>query len=199
MHHHRHRDHRPHPTAPGSVSADEPGQQQDHHHRRRHCRWTTPPRRGWRLAAVAAALATAGGCGGGGSDPAEVADAWAVPVGDGASAAVYATITATTSDELTGAHVDRDVARRAGVVDPDEAASDEPGHLGHLDPGGSLNDDQHHTIALRPDTAVTLEPGRAHLALDLLAAPLRPGDTFDITLTFDDSPDVRTRVTVRSP
>lgn len=157
--------------------------------------------RSWRLAAVAALawvglVGSVGGCGGGSTEPAVVDDAWAVPVGDGDAAVVYATITASTADELTGAHVDRDIARRAGVVNPEDASA-EPGHLGHLDPGGSLNDDQHHTIALRPDTPVALEPGRAHLALDLLTTPLQPGDTFEITFTFDESPDVRTRVTVR--
>jgi copper(I)-binding protein len=160
---------------------------------------TAPSYRRWRIAAVAM-LAAVGGCGGGGpDDSAVVADAWAVPVGDGTAAAVYATITATTDDELTGAHVDREVARRAGVVDPDDTATGQPGHLGHLDPGGALNDDHSHTVALRPDTPVTLEPGRSYLALDLLATPLQPGDTFEITLTFDDSPDVRTQVTVRPP
>jgi copper(I)-binding protein len=126
-----------------------------------------------------------------------VTDAWAVPVGDGGSAAVYATITASTDDELTGAHVDPEIARRTAIVNPGREDADQPGHLGHLDPGGSLNDDHSHTVALRTDTPVTLEPGRAYLALDLLAAPLQPGDTFEITLTFDDSPDVLTDVTVR--
>jgi copper(I)-binding protein len=149
--------------------------------------------------ALALALG-AGGCGGGGPDsPAVVADAWAVPVGDGRSAAVYATITATGADELTGASVAADIARRAELVNPADTGSDEPGHLGHLDPGGSLNDDHSHTVTLRADTPVVLEPGRAYVALDLLAVPLRPGDTFEITLTFENSPDVRTDVAVRAP
>jgi copper(I)-binding protein len=122
----------------------------------------------------------------------------AAAVGGGISAAVYATITTSTDDELTGVQVDRGVARRAEVVNRDGSPANEPGHLGHLDPGGSLQDDHSHTIALRSDTPVTLEPGRAYVALDLLAAPLRPGDTFEITLTLDDSPDVRTQVTVRT-
>lgn len=171
------------------------------HHRAAPLRRSAGLGRSWRLAAVAALasvglVGSVGGCGGGSTEPAVVDDAWAVPVGDGDAAVVYATITASTADELTGAHVDRDIARRAGVVNPEDASA-EPGHLGHLDPGGSLNDDQHHTIALRPDTPVALEPGRAHLALDLLTTPLQPGDTFEITFTFDESPDVRTRVTVR--
>jgi copper(I)-binding protein len=150
------------------------------------------------LAAVA--VAVGGGCGGGGpADPATVTDAWAVDIDDGSSAAVYATITTSTADELTGAHVDPQVARRTAIVNPDDVASDEPGHLGHLDPGGSLNDDHSPTVALRPDTPVSLEPGHAYVALDLLAAPLEPGTTFEITLTFDNSPDTRAQVTVRPP
>jgi copper(I)-binding protein len=158
---------------------------------------TEPPRRTRRIAAVAM-LAVVGGCGGGSPDAAVVDDAWAMPVDD-STAAVYATVTASSRDELTGAYVDRDVARRVALVNPDHAASGQPGHLGHLDPGGSLNDDHSDKLALRPDTPVTLEPGRAHVALDLLAAPLQPGDSFELTLTFDESPDVRTEVTVRPP
>jgi copper(I)-binding protein len=163
-------------------------------------RHSTEPhrRRGPRIAA-AALLAAAGGCGGGGSaDSAVVDDAWAVPVDDGSAAAVYATITASTADELTDAHVDRGVARRAELVNPADNASGQPGHLGHLDPGGSLNDDHSHKVTLRPDTPARLEPGRAHVALDLVTHPLRPGDSFEITFIFDESPDVRVEVTVRA-
>jgi copper(I)-binding protein len=155
-----------------------------------------------RRSIAAVAVLVAASCGGGGTDvPAVVADAWAIPTGDG-SAVVYATITAPTEDELTGARVDRGVARRAELVNPDATADDGPGHLGHLghlDPGGSLNDDHSHTVALRADTPVTLEPSRAHIALDVMATPLSPGDTFEITLTFDDGPDVAAEVTVRAP
>jgi len=151
-------------------------------------------------AAAATVAATTVGCGGGGrAEPAAVADAWAVPVGDGSSAAVYVTVTAAASDELTGGDVAADVARRVEVVNPASESEDEPGHLGHLDPGGSLAEDHSHTVELPAGTPVSLEPGGAHLTLEPLAAALRPGDTFDLTLTFADGPDVPTEVTVRPP
>jgi copper(I)-binding protein len=169
----------------------------------RHHQCIEPLRRGRRRRLAAGVMLAAGavavaGCGGGSTDAAVVADVWSVPVDD-STAAVYATITAASTDKLTGGHVDRDVARRVEIVNPAEAAAGQPGHLGHLDPGGSLNDDHSHTVRLRADTPVTLEPGEAHLALDLLASPLEPGDTFEMTFTFDDGPDVRTEVTVRNP
>ncbi len=151
--------------------------------------------------AVAIALAVvAAGCGGGGpAEPATVTEAWAVPVGDGTTAAVYATVTAAGADELTGGDVTTDVARRVEIVNPGDEADDEPGHLGHLDPGGSLQEDHSHTVELPDGTPVRLEPGGAHLSLDLLAEPLEPGDTFELTLTFGEGPDVPTEVTVRPP
>lgn len=152
------------------------------------------------LAVAIALAAVAAGCGGGGApEPATVAEAWAVPVGDGTTAAVYATVTAAGADELTGGDVTSDVARRVEVVNPDDEAEDEPGHLGHLDPGGSLQDDHSHTVELPGGRPVRLEPGGAHLTLDLLAEPLEPGDTFELTLTFGEGPDVPTEVTVRPP
>ena len=54
-----------------------------------------PLRRVVAATAVTVGLVVSGACGGGGAaDPATVTDAWAVTVGDGDSAAVYATITA---------------------------------------------------------------------------------------------------------
>ena len=152
------------------------------------------------VALVAVGAACVGGCGGDGpAAPATVDGGWARPVGDGSSAAVYLTITASAADELTDVHVTASVAQRVQVVNPDDASTDEPGHLGHLDPGGSLNGDAHgHPLELPADTPVALEPGGAYLALDSLAAPLEPGDTFPVTLSFDDSPDVTLDVTVRT-
>jgi hypothetical protein len=127
-----------------------------------------------------------------------VTDAWAVPVGDdGSAAAVYATVTAAGDDELTGGDVDATVARRVEVVNPGTEADGEPGHLGHLDPGGSLAEDHGHTVELPAGRPVALAPDGAHLTLDVLARPLRPGDTFELTLTFENGPPTTTEVEVR--
>lgn len=155
-----------------------------------------------RLAACGTALAATGlalaACGGGGqATPPEVRDGRAVPVGTD-SAAVYLTITAAEGDELTAARVERDVAARVEVVNAADSGEDDPGHLGHLDPGGSLGGDHRHAVALPADRAVALEPDGAHLALGPLAGPLTPGDTFPLTLTFRDAADVTVDVTVTS-
>jgi copper(I)-binding protein len=155
------------------------------------------------LAVVAAVAAVApvallGGCGSGGSgDPPDVRDGWAAPVGREA-AAVYLTIVAPERDELTAARVERAVASRVEVVNPADGGEDGPGHLGHLDPGGSLGGDHDHSVALPAGRPVTLEPGGAYLAVGPLAEPLASGDTFPVTLSFRDAPDVTVDVTMRS-
>jgi copper(I)-binding protein len=152
----------------------------------------------WLVGTVAAAVLVAVACGGG--DPAAppaVRDGWAVPVGT-ESAAAYLTITAAEGDELTAARVERDVAARVEIVNPEDAAEDGPGHLGHLDPGGSLGGDHGHAVELPADRVVVLEPAGAYLALGPLAGPLAPGDTFPLTLSFREAADVTVDVTVRT-
>jgi len=114
------------------------------------------------------------------------------------SAAFYLTITAADGDELTGGRVERDVAARVEVVNPEGAGEDDPGHLGHLDPGGSLGGDHGHAVALPADRAVALEPEGAYLSLGPLAGPLAPGDSFPLTLSFREAADVTVDVTVRT-
>jgi copper(I)-binding protein len=146
------------------------------------------------MIAVAAGL---GACGGGGpGDPPAVRDGWAAPVGREA-AAVYMTIVAPERDELTAARVARTVAPRVEVVNPVDGGEDGPGHLGHLDPGGSLGGDHDHSVALPAGRAVTLEPDGAYLAVGPLAEPLASGDTLAVTLSFRDAADVTVDVTVR--
>lgn len=146
--------------------------------------------------AVACGLVAAGCGGGGAAAPPAVRDGWAMPV-DTESAAVYLTITAAEGDELIAARVERDVAARVEVVNPSDSEEDGPGHLGHLDPGGSLGGDHGHAVALPADRAVALEPGGAYLALGPLAGPLALGDTFPVTLSFREAEDVTVDVTVQ--
>jgi copper(I)-binding protein len=148
-------------------------------------------------AGALAAAALLGGCGGGGAAaPPVVDDGWAAPIDDQA-AAVYMTITAPEGDELTAARVTRQVAARTAVVDPAEDGEDGPGHLGHLDPGGSLGGTERHTVPLPADRPVTLEPGGFYLAIGPLNEPLAPGDTFPVTLSFREADAVTVDVTVQ--
>jgi periplasmic copper chaperone A len=151
-----------------------------------------------RLAVAALAMAAGlGGCGGGGpGDPPTVRDGWATPAGREA-AAVYLTIVAPERDELTAARVARTVAARAEIVNPADGGEDGPGHLGHLDPGGSLGGDHGHSVALPADRPVTLEPDGAYVTVGPLTEPLASGDTFPVTLSFEDAADVTVDVTVR--
>jgi hypothetical protein len=149
------------------------------------------------VAAAAASLVALGACGGGGPAAApDVTDGWAVPVGTDA-AAVYMTITAAEGDELTAARVEREVAARTEVVNPGDDEEATAGHLGHLDPGGSLDGDHGHAVELPADRAVALEPAGAYLSVGPLAEPLAAGDTFPVTLTFRDGADATVDVTVR--
>jgi copper(I)-binding protein len=149
------------------------------------------------LVGVLATAAVAGGCGeDDGAGPPAVADGWAVPIDDQA-AAVYMTITAAEADELTGARVERAVASRTEIVNPADDTEAGPGHLGHLDPGGSLGPDHGHSLALPAERPVALEPDGAYLAVGPLARPLAPGDRFSVTLTFGESDHVSVDVTVR--
>ena len=75
---------------------------------------------------------------------------------------------------------------------------DGPGHLGHLDPGGSLGGDHGHTVVLPADRPVALEPDGAYLTVGPLARPLAAGDTFPVTLSFREAPDLTVEVTVRT-
>jgi len=115
---------------------------------------------------------------------------------DEQAATVYLTITAAEDDELTAARVDRGVAARTELVNP-AADEDDPGHQGHLDPGGSLGP-HGHTVALPADRPVRLEPDGAYFALGPLAEPLATGDTIPVTLLFRDADDLTVEVTVRS-
>jgi copper(I)-binding protein len=55
------------------------------------------------------------------------------------------------------------------------------------------------SIALAPHTQVTLHPGAMHIMLEGLKAPLKPGETFPLTLTFEKAPPQTVNVTVMKP
>ena len=54
-------------------------------------------------------------------------------------------------------------------------------------------------LALPPGRAVALAPGGIHIMLVDLRAPLAPGQTFPLHLTFEHAPALDVTVTVRGP
>jgi copper(I)-binding protein len=124
-------------------------------------------------------------------------NAWASATDEGAQRAfVYVTLTADADDELIGVAVPPAVAKLASVASG-LATESVGGHLGHLDGDGAPG----HThgaagIALTKGVAVELQPGAGRIILDELPQPLRPGDTFTMTLHFASGASVDALVTV---
>lgn len=52
------------------------------------------------------------------------------------------------------------------------------------------------SLALTPNAPVTFQPGGYHVMLMGLKAPLKPGSSFPLTLTFEHAPPVTTQVQV---
>jgi len=100
-----------------------------------------------------------------------VKDAWA-PATPGAAqaAAAYVTIVSATGDRLTGASTP--AAQKAEL------------HSMTMD-GNVMKMRQVDAIGLPAGQTVTLKPGGYHIMLTGLAKPLKDGDTFPLTLTFD--------------
>jgi copper(I)-binding protein len=112
---------------------------------------------------VASAAAQSGGI--------EIKDAWARATPGGAeTAGVYVTIVSASIDRLTG--VSTPAAQKAEL------------HQMTMD-GGVMKMRQVDAIDLPAGQAVTLKPGGYHIMLTGLAQPLREGQTFPLTLTFE--------------
>ena len=99
----------------------------------------------------------------------------------------------------------------ADMEDLDEPSMDEGSmEEGSMEEGsiddGSMDDGGEATMSMTPveriDLAsgevVTLEPGGLHLMLFDLVEPLEVGETFELTLRFQDAPDEIVEVEVRS-
>lgn len=122
------------------------------------------------------------------AQPANVAvsEVWArATPGTAGTGAVYATVTASQPDRLTGASTPA-----AGMAELHQ--SSESGGMSEMRPvaGG---------LPVVPGTPVHLNPGGYHIMLMQLKHPLRQGEQFPITFTFEHAPSVTTEVTVTSP
>ena len=122
------------------------------------------------------------------AQPANVAvtEVWArATPGPAGTGAVYATVTASQPDRLTGATTP--VAAMA-ELHQSSVAND----MAQMRPvaGG---------LPVTPGTPVRLSPGGYHIMLMQLKHPLQQGEHFPITFTFQHAAPVTTEVTVTSP
>ncbi len=125
--------------------------------------------------------------------------------------AAYLTITSAVDDRLVGAAVDPSVAGTVEihetVMADGEMADGEmtDGHMsdgdmsdgGMGDMGGEMTMRPVDGIDLPAGEAVALEPGGLHIMLLDLAAPFEIGQTYELTLTFEQAGDQTVTVEVR--
>ena len=110
---------------------------------------------------------------------------WArASAGPAKTAAVYATVTASGPDRLTGAST--------------PAAANAELHQSSMSNGVMQMRPVPGGLPVSPGTPVRLSPGGYHLMLTGLKAPLRQGEQFPITFTFAHAGPVMTEVTVAS-
>jgi copper(I)-binding protein len=178
-----------------------------------------------RRSLISLALGTAlllGACGSDSSDSSEtsaataeagitVEGAWARTSPMMASAgAAYMTLTSSVDDRLTGVAVDAGIAATVELHETVMAGDMGGGMTGDTagdttgDMSGSMPVTTEPTMMMQPvdgidlpaGTAVELKPGGYHIMLLDLVAPLEMGQTFTITLTFEQAGSVEVPVTV---
>lgn len=150
------------------------------------------------LVLIAAIVVAASACGS--SESIEVDGAWARPSPRMADAgAVYMELTADAADRLIGAAVDPSVA---GMVEIHETVMAEMGDgMGEgeeMGEGmGAMTMQEVGEITLPAGETVALEPGGLHIMLMRLPTPLEMGQTFEVTLTFENADEKVVEVEVR--
>jgi len=149
----------------------------------------------------------------GGSDPVTVSDAWARTSPSGVTmGAAYFDITSVDDDSLVAVSVSSDVAARAEIhevvkamdmgddemhdhdMGDDEMHDHDMGDDGMHD--GAMSMQEMDALELPAGTLVQLVPGGYHIMLIDLAKPLVVGETFDLTLDFDQASDLTVTVEV---
>jgi copper(I)-binding protein len=147
-----------------------------------------------------------------GGDELVVTDAWAresaMSTGNGA---VYLTITNGTGedDALTAASVPSDIAAEAQVHETLTASGDMSSDSSEDTPmddmgsdttmgGGMMSMQEVGSVPVPAGSTVSFEPGGYHVMLMELAAPLEVGQTFPVTLTFENAGEITVTATVRA-
>lgn len=160
---------------------------------------TTPTKR--RVAAMAsAALAVAvmlGACSSTEPTSSGVTGAWARPTPDSATnAVVYLTLTTDTDDTLESVEVPDDIAEHATLHATSTTGDAHSGGHGGGNAGDVVTMDDIDDFPLSAGTPLEFSPGANHIMLTGLTAPLRRGDTFDLTLHLASAGPLTATVTV---
>lgn len=122
--------------------------------------------------------------------------------------AVYMNLTSEETDRLVGASVDTSIAATTEVHETvetgahmgDDGEGDDMGGKGdmsEMEGMGAMTMQEVESIELPAGQTINLEPGGFHIMLLDLAEPLEVGDTFDVTLDFEDADDLVVTVEVR--
>jgi periplasmic copper chaperone A len=140
------------------------------------------------------------------SDDVTVSDVWTrVTAPDATTGAVYASLEASSDNQLTGASVPSDVAgttelhetTHSGDMSTDEdSMSGEDMESGSSD-GAMMGMKPVSSIDLPAGEEVNLEPGGYHIMLLDLAKPIEDGDTVPVTLTFESGDEMTVDATAR--
>lgn len=155
------------------------------------------------VGSLSLALVVISGCGA--SDQISVEDAWArVSPAGVTTGAAYFKITATNDDALIAVTVPQDIADHAEIhevvqaMNMSDGSSDmdhESMHDGAMN-GGAMSMQEIDQLPLPAGSTVRLAPGGYHIMLIDLVEPLVVGDTFELTLDFENADDLTVTVEV---
>ena len=120
----------------------------------------------------------------GDDDGLTIADVWARPGEPGDNSAAYMQIENNGSDDVVIVDASSDVAEMVEVHE--SQMEDGMMHMEHM-----------HELAIPAGETVSLEPGGYHVMLMHPEQELAPGDTFSVTLHFDELDDIELEVTVQ--
>ncbi len=135
------------------------------------------------VAIVSGLVLALAACGNGGAAEPDVVDAWARPGDPGDNSAAYMNISNDSDDDITLIAASSDVAR---MVEIHESQMED----------GTMRMEEVPEIVIESGETVSLEPGGFHVMMMNLEEALEPGDSFSLTLHFDEIDDIELDVPV---
>jgi len=152
------------------------------------------------LLAAATLLFAACGSDGGAAPVTELTatGAWARTSPPGATnGVVYVQVASPTDDAIVGASVPKDIAGAAELHETMGGGGTSPmANMPEMATDGKMTMTPVDEVAVTPKEPAVFEPGGKHIMLTDLAAPLKAGSTFIITLTLKSGASLPVEVTV---